>query len=130
MLYQSRLRSGSYSRDFSEQNIYSAIDVASKLLYLFKADSIRLGVINDLYFAIYRHLRYMVILSAFRANNFKEHETYCILIKEFSLATLSRSFMSIRNLQIYEIVLHFLSRNPRVIWIAARVLKFFNYQPY
>lgn len=130
VLYQSRLRSGSFSRNFTDRNIYSAVDVATKLLDIFLADSIRLHVLDDLYYSIYKHIRYMTILSAFRSNDFKEYKVYFGIIQDFAQRSFLQNYPSLKNLRMYDLLLHLLSRNPVVIWTVARILKIFNYQPY
>lgn len=130
VLYQSRLRAGSYSRNFNERNINSAIDVIAKHLDIFQTDALNQGAISDLYYAAYRHLWYITILSAFRSINFKEHKNYCNLIQSFSRKRLSESALLQSNLSIYDKAIHFLVGKPILIWAIARILKRFNYEPY
>lgn len=130
VLYQSRLRSGSYSRDFSERNINSAIDVATKHLDIFHDGAVVLGAVNDLYYAIHRHLRYIIILSAFRSRSFKEHKSYFNLIQRFSLNSVLKSYSTQNNGRFLNKVIYYLTGNPRLIWTIAKILKSLNYEPY
>ena len=130
IIYESRLRSGSYSRDFSEINIHSAIDVAVKHLDYFSAGATQRGVLPHLYYAIHRHLRYIIIVAAFRAPNYKEFKKYYSIVQKNCLLILPEHLLMPNGIRTLNKVMSILIKNPIMCWIIARFLKSFKYEPY
>ena len=130
IIYESRLRSGSYSRNFNEMNIHSAIDVAVKHLNIFSAGAAQRGVLPHLYYAIHRHLRYIIILGAFRACNYSEFKKYNSIVQKSFLLILPKNLMMPNGIRISNKLMSVLIKNPIMCWIIARLLKRFKYEPY
>jgi glycosyltransferase involved in cell wall biosynthesis len=130
IIYESRIRSGSFSRNFSEINIYSAIDVASKHLDFFSAGAAQRGVLAHLYYAIHRHLRYIIILGAFRSRNYSEFKIYYKIIEKNYLKDFSFHLLTLNDIKISNKAMSVLIKNPLMCWISARILKKFKYEPY
>lgn len=130
VIYYSRYRAGSFSRKFSEHNVYSAIDVADMHLKLFHDAAAFRGVVALLNYAIHRHLRYIVLLSAFRAKNYLEFKNHLQILRRSSLVNfLSWQIMSSRG-QFLDRVMSALTSMPILCWVLARTLKKFKYEPY
>jgi hypothetical protein len=130
VIYESRFRSGSFSRNFGELNIRSAIDVANKHIEVFRDASMRRGALPQLNYAIYRHLRYILLLSAFRSHSYSEYKRYFQIIQESTVwSQIERNTAGVCD-RISEKAMSTLVNFPRLCWVVARILKRLNYKPY
>lgn len=130
VLYESRFRSGSFSRNFGEVNIRSAIDVANKHIEVFLDGSMRRGVLPQLNYAIYRHLRYISLLAAFRSHSYSEYKGYFQIVQESIVwSQIERDAVGVCD-RIPEKAMSTLVKFPRLCWVVARILKRLNYKPY
>lgn len=130
VIYESRFRSGSFSRNFGERNIRSAIDVANKHIEVFRDGSLRRGVLPQLNYAIYRHLRYIILLGAFRAHSYFEYKKYFQIVQESIVwLQIERKTACVCD-RIPEKAISTLVKFPRLCWVVARILKRLNYEPY
>lgn len=130
VIYESRFRFGSFSRNFNVDNIRSALDVVDKHIDIFYDAALRRGVLPELYYAIYRHLRYIILLSAFRSKSYYEYYNSFFFVKRSAIWMKSELesgylFDSIRD-RLISIVIKF----PRLSWFLANVMKHLNYEPY
>jgi glycosyltransferase involved in cell wall biosynthesis len=130
IIYESRFRSGSFSRNFGELNIRSAIDVANKHFEVFRDGSLRRNVLPELNYAIYRHLKYIILLGAFRANSYFEYKKYFQIVQESKVwSQIERKTACVCD-RISDKTISILIKFPRLCWIVVRVLKRLNYEPY
>ena len=130
VIYESRFSSGSFSRNFGERNIRSAIDVANKHIEVFLDGATRRGSLPQLYYAIYRHLRYILLLSAFRSPSYSEYKRYFQIVQESTVwSQIERNTAGVCD-RITEKVMSTLLKFPRLCWVFARILKRLNYKPY
>jgi glycosyltransferase involved in cell wall biosynthesis len=81
VLYLSRYRSNSYSRSFSVENIFSALDLADKHVSTFLSESKFEKFKDSVLYAIGRHLRYIVLLSAFRSSSMTEFVNHLNVVR-------------------------------------------------
>ncbi|EPN6882164.1 MULTISPECIES: glycosyltransferase family 2 protein [unclassified Providencia] len=124
ILVISRYRNGSYSRNFSEKNIESAIDLVKKHKIIFSG-KLSNSQINDLNIAIARHLRYIHILNAFRTKNHSEFLKNHNLLLKNSKTEVKKSKNSFKLQLIDQILNH-----PNLLRIICVIMKKFGYQPY
>lgn len=124
-LVYSRFHQGSFSRSFSKRNIESALDLSIKCKEIFD------GVVDERYInhSISRHFRYILILSAFRTNSYKEFlEHYDLLCSSPNGHLLFTNIFEFRTLK--TMITGLAVKLPRLLKFFASTLKKFNYEPY
>lgn len=125
-LYFSNVRNGSFSRNFSLQNVSSLINNLNilnqkKRIYLLDDDLV------DLY--ISKHVRYILLYSSFNLSFLD----YCkALISLINSQNLSRLFKIsvMKNYKFSEMILSALIIVPILVFPISRILKLFKYKPY
>jgi glycosyltransferase involved in cell wall biosynthesis len=130
VIYESRYRAGSFSRNFGEHNIRSAIEVAHTHIEVFRDAALKRGALPQLNYAIYRHLRYIILLGAFRSNCYSEYKRYFQIIQDSPLWGLPEREVVYRCDRFIDRAMSMLIRLPRFCWAMTRVLKRLNYEPY
>jgi len=113
----------SFSRTFSIKNIESAIKISNDLNMIFENENIDKNILD---YAIYRHLRYISVLSSFRFEKFSSHVSAIKLIKD-SFSSLT-NFKNCKKKKDYLIVIWL--KFPFISFMMASFLKKFNIRPY
>lgn len=130
VLYESRFRVGSFSRSFGEPNIRSAIEVAQYHLRIFQDVALDRGVYPDLNYSIYRHLRYIVLLAAFRGRNYSDFKYLLTIVQNSSLWRPEVYLFGSRHDTLIGRFTSLLVIQPAFCWLLSRLLKRLNYEPY
>lgn len=122
ILVSSQYRHGSFSRSFGKNNLLSAVDLVDKHLDFFSGN-LTDERMQDLKFALDRHLAYILVLSSFRVNNYREFFEYSGLIKVESIKY-NFSYNIIFNIMV------FLVKQPKLLWIVSKLCNKLGYKPY
>ncbi|ALO40953.1 glycosyltransferase family 2 protein [Pseudoalteromonas phenolica] len=124
-LVVSRYRAGSYSRNFGEKNIISALNLIEKHNSFFdgKLSSEQHSLLNE---AFIRHLRYIFILNSFRASSYAQFKSNVKILNTSGLRYSSTRGASSAKLAVASFVCKF----PNVFWLLSKVAKSFGFQPY
>lgn len=126
----SRYHDGSFSRSFNHSNITSALSLAT-LHNDFFSTKLSNEMHDLLNYAIGRHLRYILILSAFRSSSFLEFkDDYKTLKESIFGSNLTTITSTVNNRSLKHILLSILVLFPRLCWLTSNILKKLNYQPY
>lgn len=130
VVYESRFRSGSFSRSFSERNIQSAINVAQYHMIIFQDAAVSRGVLPELNYAIYRHLRYIVLLAAFRAGNYSDFKELLSIVRDSPLWRPTAYLFGSRHDRVVGRFTSLLAVQPALCWFVSRMLKRLDFEPY
>lgn len=131
VLYHSRFRDQSFSRSFSSKNVESAIDLGKKHQTLFQ-DAPADGIRTLVDYAIGKHLRYILTLSAFRSGNFSEFVRNISLVKnsEFWTSAVGSEESGVAYFTRKDQLLTMLISKPYLFWTICRILNSLDIQPY
>ena len=127
ILYVSNVRVGSFSRSFSMKNIDSLLDNIEKLIFR----STVIGVArNDFYPYIAKHLRYMMVLSSFRIENFSEYRRAVMKLKSSDYFDTVYKWETLKALRASSLIITLMISFPNILFFAAKSLKKLNFHPY
>jgi len=130
VVYESRFRRGSFSRNFSERNIRSAINVAQLHLKLFRDTAVHRDVLPELNYAIYKHLRYIILLAVFRAGTYRDFKNLLSVVQDSALWRPTNYLFGSRHDKFVGRLTSLLVFQPALCWLLSRLLKRLNYEPY
>lgn len=123
ILVQSYETKDSFSRSFSIVNVESAIRVSRDSIEIFKQENISKDI---LYYSIYRHLRYVLVLSSFRLETLN--------VYRYAVSLVLNSFPEILRLanckKAKDFLFLFWIKLPVVAFLSASVMKLFSIRPY
>ena len=131
VLTKSRIREGSFSRDFSKQNILSAIDLSVKQRELLQG--CRNADVPDLLaYAVGKHLRYILFMSAFKSrcwDAFMDHRAE-VARSEFGQIAFRSASGGAKYLTWKDRIFVFLLNWPLLMRSAVAALKASGFRPY
>jgi len=130
ILYHSRFRQNSFSRSFNSSNMFSGLDFAKKHEELF-LDGVGCFSKMQVNYSIGKHLRYLLLMSAFRSLKYVEHKENFRIVKQSRFWIYVRPNLDMIQLYTFrDFILSFISLSAFFGRTLALISKRFGFEPY